>query len=62
LEFVKLSTLLELIPQIFIRVGAAHPGESFVQVTASQVFLDHFVHNRPEEPVLLLPMLIIVAL
>lgn len=36
-------------------VGAAHPGESFVQVTASQVFLDHFVHNRPEEPLLRQP-------
>jgi hypothetical protein len=39
-------------------VGAAYPGESFVQVTASQVFLDHFVHNRPEEPILLLAMLL----
>ncbi len=45
-----------------LRVGAAHPGESFVQITASQVFLDHFVHNRPEEPVLLLAMLVIAGL
>jgi len=43
-------------------VGAAHPGESFVQVTASQVFLEHFVHNRPEEPVVLLAMLVIAGL
>jgi hypothetical protein len=43
-------------------VGAAHPGEPFVQVSASQVFLDHFVHNRPEGPVLLLAMLIIAGL
>jgi hypothetical protein len=45
-----------------LRVGASRPGESLVQVTASQVFLDHFVHNRPEEPVLLLAMLIIAGL
>jgi len=29
-----------------IGVGAAHPGESFVQISASQVFLDHFVHHQ----------------
>lgn len=40
-------------------VCAALCGESFVQVTASQVFLDHLIHNRPEEPVLSHAMLII---
>jgi hypothetical protein len=45
-----------------VGVGASHPGESLVQVAASQVFLDHFAHNRPEEPVLLLAMLVIAGL
>jgi hypothetical protein len=45
-----------------IRVGAAHPGKSLVQIATSQVFLDHFVHNRPEEPLLLLAMLVIAGL
>ena len=44
-----------------IGVGAAHPGESLVQVSASQVFLDHLIHHRPEEPVLLLTMLTIAG-
>jgi hypothetical protein len=30
-----------------------------VQVSASQVFLDHLIHHRPKEPVLLLAMLAI---
>jgi hypothetical protein len=30
-----------------------------VQIAASQVFLDHFVHNRQKEPILLLAMLVI---
>jgi hypothetical protein len=38
------------------------PGESFVQVSTIQVFLDHFIHHRPKEPVLLLAMLIIAGL
>jgi hypothetical protein len=33
-----------------------------MQVSGSQVFLDHFVHNRPEEPALLLAMLVIAGL
>jgi len=41
-----------------IGVCEADPGETFVQITASQVFLDHFVDNRLKEPVLLLAMLI----
>ncbi len=41
---------------------AADPGESFVQVSASQVFLDDFIHHRSKEPVLLLAMLIITGL
>ncbi len=45
-----------------IGVGAAHPGESLVQIAASQVFLAHFVHNRPKEAVLLLAILIIAGL
>jgi hypothetical protein len=45
-----------------LRVGAAHPGESFVQVTTPQVFLDHFIHHRPKEPILLFTMLIIPIL
>jgi hypothetical protein len=44
------------------RVGAAHPGESLVQVSASEVFLDHFIHHRPKEPVLLLAIAIIAGL
>jgi len=40
-------------------VGAGHPGKAFVQVSTSQVFLDHLVHLRPKEPILLLTMLII---
>jgi len=34
----------EFMPAIGVR--AAHPGESFVQISASQVFLDHFVHHK----------------
>jgi hypothetical protein len=41
-----------------VGVGAAHPGESFVQATTSQVFLDHLIYNRPEKPVLLLAILV----
>jgi len=33
-----------------------------VQVSTSQVFLDHLIHNRPEEPVLLLAILVIAGL
>ena len=44
-----------------IGVGASHPGESLVQVFASQVFLDDFIHHRPKEPVLLLAILIIAG-
>jgi hypothetical protein len=29
-----------------------------VQVAASQVFLDHLIHHRPKEPVLLLAILV----
>jgi len=43
-------------------VGAAHPGKSLVQVSASQVFLDDLIDHRPEEPVLLLTMLVIADL
>lgn len=43
-------------------VGAAHPGESLNQVSTSQVFLHHLIHHRPEEPVLLLTMLVIGGL
>ena len=42
-------------------VCAAHLGKCFVQVSTSQVFLDHFVHNRPEEPVLLLLTMLVIA-
>jgi hypothetical protein len=45
-----------------IEVGAADPGESLVQVSASRVFLDAFIHHRPKEPVLLLAILIIAGL
>jgi hypothetical protein len=45
-----------------IGVGAARPGESLVQIAASQVFLDHFIHNRPKEPLLLLAILFIAGL
>lgn len=34
----------------------------FMQVSASQVFLDHLVQHRPEEPVLFLTMLVIAGL
>jgi len=44
------------------RVGASHPGKSLVQVTASQVFLDHLIHHRPKETILLLTVLIIMGL
>jgi hypothetical protein len=40
-----------------VGVGAAHPGESLVQIAASQVFLDDFIHHRPKEAVLLLAIL-----
>jgi len=43
-------------------VGAAHPGESLVQVSTSQVFLDHLIHHRPAEPLLLLTMLAVAGL
>jgi hypothetical protein len=33
-----------------------------VQVSASQVFLDHLIHHRPKEPVLFLTMLVIANL
>jgi hypothetical protein len=33
-----------------------------VQVSTSQVFLDHFIHHRPKEPILFLAMLIIAGL
>jgi hypothetical protein len=45
-----------------VGVGAAHPGESFVQVSAPQVFLHHFIHHRQKEPVLFLAMLVIAGL
>jgi hypothetical protein len=45
-----------------LRVGAAHLGESFVQVATSQVFLYHLVHNRTKEAILLFAMLIIPVL
>jgi hypothetical protein len=45
-----------------VGVGASHPGESLVQVSASQVFIDDFIHHRPKEPVLLLAILIIAGL
>jgi hypothetical protein len=30
-----------------------HPGKVFVQVSTSEIFLDHFIHHRPKEAVLL---------
>jgi hypothetical protein len=43
-------------------VGASYSGKSLVQVSASQVFLDHLIHHRPEESVLSLAMLVIAGL
>ena len=43
-------------------VGTAHPSKSFVQVSTSQVFLDHLIHHRLKEPILFLAMLIIAGL
>ena len=45
-----------------IGVGTTDSGKTPVQVSASQVFLDHFIHHRPKEPVLFLTMLIIACL
>lgn len=45
-----------------IGVGTTDSGKTLVQVSASQVFLDDFIHHRPKEPVLFLSMLIIVGL
>ena len=44
------------------RIWAAHPGKGFMKVSTSQVFLDHFVHHRPKEPILFLTILIIAGL
>ena len=45
-----------------LRIGAAHPGKPLVQVSASQVFLNHIIHHRPEEPVMFPAMLVIPGL
>jgi hypothetical protein len=42
-------------------VGTTDSGKTLVQISASQVFLDHFVHNRAEKSVLLLAMLVIAG-
>ena len=44
-----------------IGVGAADPGESLLQVSASQVFLHYLVYNRTKEPLLFLTMLIMAG-
>jgi hypothetical protein len=42
-----------------IEVGEAHLGKSLMQVSTSQVLLDHFALQWAKEPILLLTMLII---
>jgi hypothetical protein len=45
-----------------LRVSTTDSGKTFVQVSASQVFLDYFIHHRAKEPILLFAMFIIAGL
>jgi hypothetical protein len=45
-----------------LRIGAAHPGKAFMQVSTLEIFLNVFIHHWAKEPIMSLTMATMLGL